>query len=84
MMTMPQIMETLKCARHSARLIVARNNIKTVETFTSNGRKYLYDITPEQLLKMREAEKKDPQAILAQQDAALKQLSILMGLPCAR
>lgn len=81
MMTMPQIMETLKCARHSARRVVDRHNIEKIQATSKNGKKYLYKITPDELIKIKtdENEQRSKTSTQEQQDAALKNLLMLMG-----
>lgn len=76
MMTIPEIMKTIKCGPNKARKIINTCNIPCV--VSSRNRKF-YDVTPERLLEIRADFEKDPKKIALQQVAALTALESAFG-----
>ena len=74
MMTMYEIVETLKCNRQTALTLLRNAKIEPVRLTTRNGKKHAYKITPERLLEINANRKKSPEEIARHQASALTAL----------
>lgn len=81
MMTMAEITKALGCGRAAAPNRLKAAGIERIRVASSNGVRYLYKVTPEELLEIKNARKPTGEEIIEQQEAALKMLDALFCRP---
>lgn len=78
MMTLAQIVKVIRCSNNTAmtRLEEAKIPVESRNVSKTGGRKFYYDITPEQVLELKKKKTKDPQQAIAEQGCALVALEM--------
>ncbi|MBK7490863.1 MAG: hypothetical protein IPI17_01850 [Nitrosomonas sp.] len=83
MMTMKQIMELMRCSGSTAKTRLSKAGITPIRlsggASGGGGIRHLYDITPEQVLELKDASNRNLDQVVAQQGQALSALESLFG-----
>ena len=82
MMTMKQITELMRCSGSTAKTRLSKAGITPIilSAGASGGVRHVYDVTPEQVLKLKDAtSNRTPEQIVAQQGRALSALEAAFG-----
>jgi len=81
-MTMKQIMELMRCSGSTAKTRLSKAGITPIRRSSGRnggGIRHLYDITPEQVLELKDASNRNLDQVVAQQGQALSALESLFG-----
>lgn len=82
MMTMKQITELMRCSGSTAKTRLSKAGITPIRISggaRGGGIRHLYDITPEQVLELKDASNRNLDQVVAQQGRALSALEAAFG-----
>lgn len=83
MMTMKQIMELMRCSGSTAKTRLSKAGITPIRlsggASGGGGIRHIYDVTPEQVLELKDASNRNLDQVVAQQGRALSALEAAFG-----
>ena len=83
-MTMKQITDLMRCSGSTAKTRLSKAGIRPIilsggGAARGGGIRHIYDVTPEQVLELKEACNRTPEQVVAQQGRALSALEAAFG-----